>query len=50
MKVIQNKLIPFKGFKYINLFGLILTRDKSKITDEIDARDVMVAFLYLVFI
>lgn len=33
MKVIQNKLIPFKGFKYINLFGLILTRDKSKITD-----------------
>ena len=32
MKVIQNKLIPFKGYKYINLFGLIFTRDKSKIS------------------
>uniref|UniRef100_UPI003FEDC151 hypothetical protein n=1 Tax=Lachnospira sp. TaxID=2049031 RepID=UPI003FEDC151 len=26
MKVIQNKWIPFKGYKYINLFGLIFTR------------------------
>ena len=33
MKIIQNKLIPFKGYKYINLFGLLFTRDKSKITD-----------------
>lgn len=33
MKVIQNKIIPFKGYKYINLFGLLFTRDKSKITD-----------------
>lgn len=33
MKVIQNKLFPFKGYKYINLFGLLFTRDKSKITD-----------------
>lgn len=33
MKVIQNKFIPFKGYKYINLFGLIFTRDKSKITN-----------------
>ncbi len=31
MKVIQNKWIPFKGYKYINLFGLIFTRDASKI-------------------
>lgn len=29
MKVIQNKFIPFKGYKYINIFGLIFTRDKS---------------------
>lgn len=34
MKVIQNKLIPFKGYSYINLFGLIFTRDKSKISDK----------------
>lgn len=33
MKIIQNKFIPFKGYKYINIFGLIFTRDKSKITD-----------------
>nr|DAD56671.1 MAG TPA: hypothetical protein [Caudoviricetes sp.] len=33
MKVIQNKFIPFPGYKYINLFGVIFTRDKSKITD-----------------
>ena len=31
MRVIQNKWIPFKGYKYINLFGLIFTRDASKI-------------------
>ena len=33
MKVVQNKFIPFKGYKYINLFGIIFTRDKSKISD-----------------
>ena len=32
MKVIQNKWIPFKGYKYIHLFGLIFTRDASKIS------------------
>ena len=31
MRVIQNKWIPFKGYKYINLFSLIFTRDASKI-------------------
>lgn len=33
MKVVQNKFIPFKGYKYINLFGIIFTRDKDKITN-----------------
>ena len=33
MKIVWNKFIPFKGYKYINLFGIIFTRDKSKITD-----------------
>lgn len=33
MKIVQNKFIPFKGYKYINIFGIIFTRDKSKITD-----------------
>lgn len=26
MKIIKNKIIPFKGFKAINLFGIIFTR------------------------
>ena len=30
MKVIQNKLIPFPGYSYINLFGIIFTRNKDK--------------------
>lgn len=34
MKVIENKLIPFKGYSYINLFGLLFTRDKGKISDR----------------
>lgn len=33
MKVIENKIIPFPGYKYINLFGIIFTRNKGKITD-----------------
>lgn len=26
MKIIVNKFIPFKGFSYINLFGILFTR------------------------
>ena len=29
MKVIKNKLLPFKGFNAINLFGLIFTRQQN---------------------
>ena len=57
MRVIQNKWIPFKGYKYINLFGLIFTRDASKINAkesredsfEVDARDAMVTILLMVW-
>ena len=34
-KVVQNRFIPFKGFIAINLFGIIFTRDKSKLNDYI---------------
>lgn len=34
MKVIQNKFIPFPGYSYINLFGLLFTRDKNKISKK----------------
>jgi hypothetical protein len=30
MKVIYNKLIPFKGFSAINLFGLVFARKECK--------------------
>ena len=35
MKIIENKLIPFKGFCAINLFGYLFCRDKSEINDII---------------
>ena len=35
MKIIENKLIPFKGFCAINLFGYLFCRDKSQINDVI---------------
>lgn len=35
MKIIENKLIPFKGFCAINLFGYLFCRDKSEINDVI---------------
>lgn len=33
MKVICNDLIPFKGFKAINLFGILFVRNGSTISD-----------------
>lgn len=33
MKIIYNNIIPFKGFKAINLFGIVFAR---KLLDQID--------------
>lgn len=33
MKVIYNNIIPFKGFKAINLFGVLFVRKGASITD-----------------
>ncbi|MBQ0111961.1 MAG: hypothetical protein KBT03_02415 [Bacteroidales bacterium] len=35
MKVIENKILPPKGFVAINLFTIILTRDKRELTKEL---------------
>lgn len=35
MKVIENKILPPKGFVAINLFTIILTRDKKELTKEL---------------
>lgn len=34
MKIIYNNIIPFKGFKAINLFGLLFVRKGSKMSEE----------------
>lgn len=33
MKIIYNNLIPFPGYKIINLFGVLFVRKGSKVTD-----------------
>lgn len=34
MKLIYNNIIPFKGFKAINLFGLCFVRKGMKMSDK----------------
>lgn len=34
MKVVYNNLIPFKGYKAINLFGIVFARRGTVLTDE----------------
>lgn len=34
MKVIYNNWIPFKGFKAINLFGILFAREGCKLSEE----------------
>ena len=33
MKIIRNNIIPFPGFKAINLFGVLFVRSNAKIDD-----------------
>jgi hypothetical protein len=40
MKVIYNNLIPFKGYKAINIFGLVFVRKGAKFT-EVDYNHVL---------
>ena len=34
MKIIRNKYIPFKGFRAINLFGILFVRGSARIDDK----------------
>ena len=34
MKIIRNNIIPFTGFKAVNLFGVLFVRGDSRITDS----------------
>lgn len=33
MKIVRNKLIPFPGYKAINLFGVLFVKSNAKIDD-----------------
>lgn len=33
MRIIRNKFIPFKGFKCVNVFGVLFVRKDSVLTD-----------------
>ena len=53
MKIIRNKYIPFKGFRAINLFGILFVRGNAKIDEvtlnheaihSIQIKEVMLAF------
>lgn len=34
MKIIENKIIPFPGYKAINLFGILFVREGAKISKQ----------------
>ena len=34
MKIIRNKYIPFKGFRAINLFGILFVRGNAEISER----------------
>ena len=34
MKIIYNKLIPMKGYKAVNLFGVLFAREGARLTAE----------------
>ena len=46
MKVIYNKFIPFKGYKAMNLFGIVFVRKGAKF--DTYARDVVDILLLMV--
>jgi hypothetical protein len=33
MKIVRNNIIPFKGYKAMNLFGILFVRKSAMITD-----------------
>jgi hypothetical protein len=59
MKIIRNNIIPFKGYKAINLFGVLFVR-KNAVIDEItinhekihtaQMKELLYIFFYLFYI
>lgn len=59
MKIIRNNIIPFKGYKTINLFGILFVRGDAEI-DEItlnheaihtaQMRELLYVFFYILYL
>lgn len=47
MKVIYNNIIPFKGYKAINLFGLVFVRKGAKFIHSKQMAEMLWIFFYL---
>jgi hypothetical protein len=59
MKIIRNKIIPFNGFKAINIFGVLFVRERANIDvktinhEEIHTaqmKEMLYIFFYLWYI
>lgn len=59
MKIIYNDIIPFKGFKAINLFGMLFVRKGMNMTDidirheqihTAQQREMLYVFFYLWYV
>lgn len=60
MKVILNKWIPFKGFKCINLFGILFVREDCSKMDRYDLnheaihtrqmKELAYIFFYIIYV
>ena len=59
MKIIRNKYIPFKGFRAINLFGILFVRGNVRINERTirhekihtaQMRELLFVFFYLFYV
>ena len=59
MKIIVNKIIPFKGFAAINLFGVLFVRKGVNITDRLiqhekihtlQMKELLYVFFYIAYV
>ena len=59
MKIIENKIIPFPGYKAINLFGILFVREGAKISEQdlnhesihtVQMKEMLYIFFYIWYI
>ena len=59
MKIIRNNIIPFKGFKAINLFGVLFVRNGAAMSDtdlnhesihSEQMKELLYVFFYLFYV